>query len=357
MKILLVGLGGFGLNHLRAWHAMGLGQDLYVSDLNPDRHNETRVFNMPQERLTTDYRAFLDEVDIVDIVTPSTIHFELCSAALEAGKDVFVEKPMTMTSEEARKLSAQVQEMGRVLQVGYYYRFHPISVELKRAITNGELGDLRYLSGNFMGFKRARTDVGVTHTDGIHFIDLFDWLIGSPPREVYAVVRDHFKRGLEDSSIVILQYPGGVLAKVESGYIQPGAWRDKVVPNAFTSKETFICGTRATAEVDFETEYMQVHDVHQEYLNGTWTPVVKGSSTHNTGTATPVQMVAAELNDFLECVRTRRRPSADVVGSGVVLSRVMEAIYDSADRNIPVSLEWSAEEVDALASAPTGNGS
>ena len=348
MNILLIGLGGFGRNHLRAWHEMGRGADLYVADLDPGRHEDTKQFNVPAERVSTDYRTFLGDADIVDIVTPSTSHFQLCIAALEAGKDVFVEKPMTMTSQEADQLVEVVAQTGRVLQVGYYYRFHPISVHLANSIKDGELGELRYLSGNFMGFKRARTDVGVTHTDGIHFIDLFNWFMGRPPREVYAVVRDHFNRGLEDCSVVLMQYPGGAFAKVESGYVQPGAWRDKVVPNAFTSKEIFICGTGATADVDYETEYLTVHNVHHEFRGGTWAPVSSGYHTPNTGTATPVQMIQAELNDFLDCVRTRKRPSADVMSSGVVLAKVIEAIYRSAKEGVPVSLDWSAEELGAL---------
>ncbi len=354
LGVLLAGLGGFGRNHLRAWSDLKIGDALYVAELDPALHDECRVFNVPLDHISTDFNQLLQKVDVVDIVTPSTSHFALCKAALEAGKDVFVEKPMTMTSEEARELASLVRQSERVLQVGYYYRFHPIAPVLKAALSSGELGDVRYISGNFMGFKRARTDVGVTHTDAIHFIDLFNWLLGTPPKEVFVVARDHFNRGLEDWSVVLLEYPGGTVAKVESGYIQPGRWRDKVVPNAFTSKEFFLCGTRATAEVDFETEYLVVHDVHHEFQNGTWAPVVAGSETRNTGTATPIRMIGAELQDFLECVRTRRRPSADVVGSGVVLARIMEAVYRSAEEHLPVSLDWSDEEVRALADAPVG---
>ena len=327
---------------------MGMGGDLYIAELDQSRYAETRVFNMSPERLTTDYRAFIDQVDIVDIVTPSTSHFQLCMEALEAGKHVFVEKPMTMTSQEAQSLATAVGESRLALQVGYYYRFHPVSIELQKSITEGDMGEIRYLSGNFMGFKRARTDVGVTHTDGIHFIDLFNWLMCKPPEQVYAIARDHFKRGLEDCSVVLMQYSGGAFAKIESGYIQPGKWRDKVVPNAFTSKEIFVCGTSSTVEADFETEYMTVHDVHHEFLNGTWAPVVAGNTVSNTTTATPVQMIQAELKDFLDCAEAGRRPSANVVGSGVVLARLMEAIYDSANSGQPVDLQWSNQELDAL---------
>lgn len=348
MKVLQVGLGGFGRNHIRAWHEMGMGPDLYIADLDVERHKDTEIFNVPASHVTTNYEDFLDQVDIVDIVTPSTSHFPLCIAALRAGKDVFVEKPMTMTSDEAEQLTAAVHETGRVLQVGYYYRFHPTSIALQESVVNKSLGDIRYLSGDFMGFKRARTDVGVTKTDGIHFIDLFNWLMGAPPVQVYAVVRDHFNRGLEDASVVILHYPGGAFAKIESGYIQPGKWRDKVVPNAFTSKSIYVCAESATVEVDFETEYMTEYDVHHEFKDNTWTPVLAGSSTANTSTATPVQMIQAELKDFLGCVESRTRPSADVVSSGIVLARVMEAIYQSGSSGVPVDLKWSTEESNSL---------
>lgn len=347
-KVLLIGLGGFGQNHLRAWHEMGLGANLFVAELNSELHQRCAIFGLPARRIATDFREFLKHVDVVDIVTPSTNHFELCSTALKAGKDVFVEKPMTMTSAEANALVKLVAETGRILQVGYYYRFHPISRYLREKIHGGALGELRYLSGNFMGFKRARTDVGVTHTDAIHFLDLFNWLVGQPPEQVYAVTVDHFGRGMEDCSVVLLRYPGGILAKVESGYIQPGRWHDKVVPNASTTKDIFVCGSKATAEADFETENLLLHNVRHEFNGNTWAPLGDGTQMPTVDTATPLQMLCAELNAFLECVTARSRPRTDVISSGVVLAKLMEAIYESSQRNVPVSLHWTTEEAKSL---------
>jgi UDP-N-acetylglucosamine 3-dehydrogenase len=346
--ILLVGLGGFGRNHLRAWYEMGLGDNLFVAELNSELHRECRLVGMPEDRITMDYRTVLDRVDVVDVVTPSTSHFEICKAALLAGKDVFVEKPMTMTAKEAADLASLVVATGRILQVGYYYHFHPISQYLKERIRAGALGDLRYLSGNFMGFKRARTDVGVTHTDGIHFLDLFNWFVGRLPEQVYAETRDHFGRGMEDWSLVVLRYRDGTVAKVESGYIQPGRWHDKVVPNAMTTKDIFVCGSQATVEVDFETENFAIHDVRHEFRQNTWVPVGNGSQTPQVGTANPIQMICAELHAFLECIAARQRPGSNVIGSGVVLAKLMEAIYESARGNTPIPLQWTSEEAKSL---------
>jgi predicted dehydrogenase len=253
-----------------------------------------------------------------------------------------------MTSRDADLLAGMVRDNKRVLQVGYYYRYHPMSVYTKTQIQESSLGNLRYLSGSFMGFKRTRTDVGVTHTDGIHFIDLFNWLVGEPPLEVYAIVRDHFGRGMEDASIVLIQYRNGVVGKVESGYIQPGKWHDKVVANAKTTKEIFVCGSSSTIEADYETDTLVVHDVRHEFNGITWAPVGKGSRLPSVGTGTPHQMICSELQSFLDRIGGKRRPHPDVIGSGVVLARVMEAIYESARRNTPVKLDWTPEQLSSL---------
>ncbi|WP_447972109.1 Gfo/Idh/MocA family protein [Nitrospira sp. Kam-Ns4a] len=346
MKILQIGLGGFGKNHLRAWAQLGRARDLWAVDLNPARLQETaELIGLPPERLGTDYRRFLGAVDAVDVVTPSIGHAAICAEALRAGKHVFVEKPMTMTAAEADRLAEEVERSGRVLQVGYYYRFHPIARFVREHITAGRLGGIRYLSGQFMGFKRARTDSGVTQTDGIHFIDLFSALLGEAPREVYAVARDHFGRGLEDFSIVLLQYPSGAVAKVESGYIQPGDWVDRVVPNAMTTKVITVVGDRRTIRADFEIDKVELFEVRHELQNGVWTPVHGPCLVPRLRSVTPVELVALELGAFLDAAATGRRPEADVVTSGTLLARVMEAIYRSAASGEAVAVEPAGELV------------
>jgi len=343
MKVLQVGMGGFGKNHVRAWSEMGLSDSLWVAELQPERQADAIALGVGRSRVVSDYRELLGKTDIVDIVTPSTSHFELCHAAIAAGSDVFVEKPATMTSVEAVRLQAQAAAAGRLIQVGYYYRFHPLSTYMKTQIADGRIGKPRYISGNFMGFKRCRNDVGVTHTDGIHFIDLFNWLLDEFPSQVYAVTRDHFGRGMEDLSIVLLEYPSGAAAKVESGYIQPGRWRDKVVPGAYTSKEVFVSGSDATIEVDFETEIASMHNVHHELRNGVWTAITAGTSRPDTGTANTVQLIALELRDFVDCVGSRREPGPNMVNAGIKLGVVIEALYESVRERKPVAIQMPAE--------------
>ena len=342
-RVLQVGAGGFGRVHLQAWLDLGYRESLWVAELSPERRAWAAARGIPADRLGEDFRRWLDQADVVDIVTATDTHAPLCREALAAGKDVFIEKPMTMTAEDARLLAALAEQTSRLIQVGYYYRFHPISQHLKRELDAGRFGAVRYITGNFCGFKRARTDVGVTHTDGIHFLDLFSWLLGRPPVEVYAVCRDHFRRGLEDFSVVLLTYPGGAVGKVESGYIQPGRWKDRVVPGALTTKEITIVGEQATATADFEAETLTWYDVRQEFKNQTWTPVI-GETRQPTPfePCGPVALVARELSAFLGSVQARRPTLVGPVDGGVNLAVLMEGLYASAARGRPVRLDGTA---------------
>ena len=338
MKILQVGLGNFGKRHLDAWHRLGYGDRLWIAEREEQKWGLTSPYRFPSDRLTRDFHQFLPQVDVVDIVTPTQSHYGLCREALGEGKDVFLEKPMTLTSGEGQGIADLAEKKGLLVQVGFYYRFHPASERLKRLMEEGALGGIRYLSGNFMGFKRARTDVGVTHTDGIHFLDLFNWFLEARPVEVYAVCRDHFGRGLEDFSVVLLSYPDGTVAKVESGYIQPGRWKDKVVAGAMTSKELMVVGSRASAEIDFETETLTLHDAHHEKGDGIWTARVGESSNIPVPSCDPVQMVCRELESFLSKVQGRQPARPGPVEGGVDLALLMECIYESARSRLPVRL-------------------
>ena len=342
-SIVQVGLGNFGQRHLNAWKRLEMLGRLWIAERDERRRGEAQAAGIPADRIVSDAAQVLDRVDIVDIVTPSEQHMGPARAALAAGKDVFIEKPMTMTSADARELAETVERTGRILQVGYYYRFHPASQQLKALLDAGRLGGIRYITGDFRGFKRARNDVGVTHTDGIHFLDLFNWLLGAFPQDVYAVCRDHFGRGLEDFSVVLLTYPGGTVGKVESGYIQPGRWPDKVVAGAKTTKELTVVGDRATVEIDFEAETCTLTEARHESVNGVWAPQLGAPQTLPVESCDPVALVARELQAFLDAVKTRQPAQAGPIASGVRLAELMEGLYESARRGQPVRLPGQGE--------------
>ena len=125
----------------------------------------------------------------------------MAEACLAAGRHCFIEKPLTVAAADGRAVAAAARAAARVVQVGHIFRFHPVTATLRAALAGGRIGAVRYATGRFSGFKRPRTDVGVTHTDAIHYFDLFAYLLGREATAVTALQRDYLGRGLDDMSM------------------------------------------------------------------------------------------------------------------------------------------------------------
>jgi len=229
-RILLIGLGRWGVNHLRVLQSMPV--ELFVAESDPARLNSSAV---PQSHRTADAASLFPIIDAAVVVTPAHTHFEICRDLLVAGKDVFVEKPITSESADAKELIELANSSGLVLQVGHIFRFDPASVWMRDAIAQGRFGEIKMLRANFSGFKRPRQDTGVTFADGIHFIDLFKFLLGHSPRRVHAVMRNFLGRAgeMDDESLIALEYDVGrsapILATIEAGYHAPGKMRELMI--------------------------------------------------------------------------------------------------------------------------------
>ncbi len=323
MKVLQIGLGQFGKNHLRIWNE--LNEDLYACDLKPQNLEQCRTYRMPADHVGSDYRAFLPKVDAVDIVTSTESHFAIAKEALEAGKDVFVEKPFTSTSQEAADLCALAERHGRIVQVGHLFRYNPATRLLKEMIRKGELGDITYVYGTYAGFKRMRTDVGVTQTDSIHYFDVVNFLLDALPDKVLSVQKDTKGRGLEDISISFLHY-GERLAKIESGYHHPETRRDLVV-----------IGTKGSVEADLVKQYLRVFNNSFTQKGREWVAVHDGVHSPAIKFEEPLRN---ELVSFRECIEKRRTPLADA-RCGLQTLLIVEAARESArsERAVPLAAE------------------
>lgn len=336
-RIVQVGFGNFGPTHLAAWQQLGC-DDVVVVDPDPAAQARCRRMGLAARQVTADLAPALAAADLVDVVAPTDRHFDVCRHALAAGRDVFVEKPMTATAAEAEALAALVEAGGRLLQVGFYFRFHPLALRLKAELAAGSLGTIRHVQARFQGFKRARADSGVVLNDAVHFIDQANWMTGELPEAVDAVTRDHFGRGSEDLALIRLFYPSGTVASVEAGWVLPGRWNDDIVPGATATKEFAVAGSEGAGEIDYQTGELRLHRVRHAPVDGLWRPVHRGVELPHVPATRPVDVVAAELAAFLEAARNRSRSAAPVRECGVAVARIVEAVAVSAREGRRVAL-------------------
>lgn len=315
MKVLLLGIGRWGANHLRV--ARLLGVDLYVADPAPQGLERARKAGLAAERLSPDPMAFKDAVTAVVVATPAQSHFELCREFLEAGKDVFVEKPITLHAAQALELSELAERKRRILQVGHIFRFDPASQWLRAAVAGGDFGQVRLLRGAFSGFKRPRTDTGVMFADAIHFADLFNFILDRQPERVLAVSRDFFDRGMEDEALLSLDYAGGAMARIEAGYHLPGKYR-----------EVIVVGERLSAVCDYNVAQYKLRTFrNQHQMVGGNLDATEGEM-HQLEFA-PEEPLLAEWQAFLASVADRTPPLADG-RAGYESVRMIEAALESA---------------------------
>ena len=331
-----IGFGNFGPTHLAAWRALGLADDLYVVD--PDEAARRRCIDLgiAPDRVSGAVMDFLEKADLVVILAPTDLHLEVCLPVLNTGKPIFIEKPMTINLNDALALKDLIRD--QVVQIGFYFRAHPLAQRAKEEIDKGRLGNLRYISGRFHGYKRVRTDSGVVANDAVHFIDQANWMTGELPLEVDAVTKDHFGRGYDDFALIRLFYPSGALAHVEVGCIQPGRWNDNIVPGATQTKEFMVSGSKGAVEIDYQVNDLQVHRVRHDLVGGIWQPHNQGVEKPYGAVIEPHQVVAAEFRAFLDALDGKRLPLAGVDECGVGMARILEAIKFSSMENRRVPL-------------------
>ena len=326
-KVLLLGLGRWGVNHLRNLNAMPI--ELYVAEVDSQRLEPARKLGLPDTRLTTNYKDWVNQVDCVVVVTPAQTHFPICQEFLDAGKDVFVEKPITLGSEEARRLTAIAVKRGRILQLGHIFRFDPASQWLRDAILAGTFGRVQMLRSNFCGFKRPRNDSGVMFADAIHFVDLFNYFMGKTPARVFAVTQDFLGRGMEDASFLSLEYQsdqGVTWATVETNYFLPAKVR-----------ELTVIGSDLSAVCDFNVAQYKIKTFANRHVKeGQGFKAIEG--TLHQVESPPEEPLLAELRAFVDSVQTRKAPRADG-SAGVDSVRVLEAALESARTGRTVTLE------------------
>jgi UDP-N-acetylglucosamine 3-dehydrogenase len=320
MKVLLVGLGRWGEKHLRALGELGV--ERWVADVSADRRALARGAGVASGRVVDDFRQAVPHVDVVDIVTPADSHLTIAADCLRAGRDCFIEKPLTLTVAEGECLAALVAETGRVVQVGHIFRFHPVTAALRERVVSGALGRVRYGSGRFAGFKRPRSDVGVTQTDAIHYFDLFAYLLDREATAVTATLRDHLQRGLDDCSFTTVEY-GDVPVHIEAGYFAPDPRRDCV-----------IVGEQATLAADFGSGEVRVlANRHVETPSGWQAPEGRVESLKASGP----EPLRRELELFLDAVARRGTAAVDVQ-AGLAAMRVVDAAQRSSSLGRRVSL-------------------
>lgn len=222
LRIGLVGCGAMGRNHARVVHETGAK---LVGVADPDAATARQVAERYGAAWHPDPAALLKDasIDALVVATPTAYHFDVARDALEAGKHVLVEKPVTPTVAQAEDLIRLARKAGRVLAVGHVERHNPVVRWTKETLAKGSLGAVVSLQSRRLSpFPERIRDVGVVLDLAIHDLDVMRYLAPGRPRGVYALAGPH-RKGLavEDHGSILVDFEGNVDGFAEVSWLTP----------------------------------------------------------------------------------------------------------------------------------------
>lgn len=299
-RIVLVGAGRFGKNHLRVLRKL---QNEKACELHGVVDTDIDTLKTIKRecgvKVSTSLRDFLKgSIDAVDVVTPTDTHYAICKEALTAAKHVFVEKPMTTSFKQAKELVQMAHRGGKLIMTGHIFRYNRAVQKIKDLIEEGELGDVYYMFGHFMGLKDPRTDVGALFNFTVHHIDMFNFLMSTSPKEVMCCTGRYLGReNFEDVAFLALQYPKGTMGLIEGSWLPPGKHRDLTV-----------VGSKGSITCDLLLQKLKLHHAFIEAYDGKLKAVDEGTTELKVKFEEPLKI---ELQDFIDCIKTGQKPLAD----------------------------------------------
>lgn len=252
LRVAVVGMGLMGMLHTHILNALR-GVDLVgVVEIDEERREAAAgEFGVPGYG---SLEEILDGIDAVSITLPDELHVAACSAALQAGRFVLVEKPLATNVEDAKRiLDAQIAPDR--LMVGQLLRFDLRLAELKRRIDGGELGTLELVKVNRANGRaavaRLKGRASVTAFLGVHDLDLLLWLTGGTITEVHAMGRKVFTDKW-DLSLAHIKLDTGVIASVENHWLINAA----SARSALAGIQVF--GDKGQAVLDLSTDELEL---------------------------------------------------------------------------------------------------
>lgn len=230
LRVGVVGCGYWGPNLIRNFHNLADSEVVAAADLNVQRLDHMKNL-YPHLRATRDYKELLSDasVDAICVATPPQTHFELAMDALEAGKHVFVEKPLATSSAECEALIATANKHSRILMVGHTFVYTAAVNKIKDLIDSGELGDIYYINTTRVNLGIFQENINVVWDLAPHDVSILNYVLDSSPVEVSAHGHSYIRGSVEDVAFLTFRYPGSVLAHVHVSWLDPNKIRKTTV--------------------------------------------------------------------------------------------------------------------------------
>ncbi len=322
-SVAVVGVGYWGKNLVRNFHDLGALAALCDTEESVEAKCRGQYTGVEFHR---EFRAVLADPSIkaVALATPAVTHYEMAKAALEAGKDVLVEKPLAIDVKHGEELVALADAKGRTLMVGHILRYHPAILKLQQLIRDGVLGKINYVYSNRLNIGKIRTEENILWSFAPHDISVILSLLNEMPTRVSCQGGAWLNHNVADVTLSHYDFPSGVQAHIFVSWLHP-----------FKEQRLVVVGSEKMAVFDDTAEHKLVLYPHKvEWRNRIPTAVKADGEIVDLEDREPLQ---AECQHFLDCVESRTSPITNGA-EGLRVLRVLDGCQ-RALMNGGISLE------------------
>src|SRR5579884_2176571 len=297
-RIAVLGCGHWGKNLARNFHALG-ALELVCDPAVEGRATASQI--APGIPVSAKFEEALSNsgIDAVVIAAPAAFHYSLAKAALEAGKDVLVEKPLCLDEKEGEELVRLADRLGRVLMVGHLLQYHPCVRALQSLVASGELGKLQYIYSHRLNLGKVRREENALWSFAPHDISVILLLLKQLPIQVTATGGTYLQPNIADVTVSTMLFDRGVRAHLFVSWLHP-----------FKEQKLVIVGEKRMAVFDDvrKTDKLQIFEKRIDLVNGQFVVEKPAPSSLEFASDEPLLL---ECQHFLDCVRTRRSPKTD----------------------------------------------
>jgi UDP-N-acetylglucosamine 3-dehydrogenase len=331
IKVAVIGVGSMGKNHARVYTELPDVRLVAVADA--DRVIAGTIGKRLGVQAYQDYQEMLEteQPEAVSIAVPTALHMEVAMAAMQAGADILIEKPIAATIPESQFLIEQATQLGRKLMVGHIARFNPAIQTLKQKLEAGDLGRIFQIICRRVGPFPARIrDVGVVIDLAPHDLDIMRYLTGLEPLRVYAETEQRIHTQHEDMMSGLLRFPDGVTGVLEINWLTPTKVR-----------ETLVLGERGLFRVDDLTQDLYFYENGQ--ANGSLWPALQTLKGVSEGSMTRFALqryepLKAELQGFIGAV-SQGSPVPVSGEDGLAALRLALALVESGRSHMVIEID------------------
>lgn len=257
------------------------------------------AYNISEEKLTRSYQDVINSsnVDAVHICTPNETHYKICKEALQSGKHVLLEKPMTLTSKQAFELVNFAKSKKIILQTGHIFRFNNALKKIKKLIQQNYFGDIYYLKLQWTTLMSPPPDRDVIFDLAPHPIDIVHFLLNQWPTKVTCKARAYRRKKPEEVAYISAELNRNIIIHIELSWLQPKKTR-----------ELTVVGSKQCATVDCLNQTIQIHENNS---NKTHYLEVQRNNT-----------IETEITHFINCISHQQRS----INSGSIGAKNVEIL-------------------------------